>query len=178
MSKAVFEALAENNLWSNHRLHRACTGLSEEAYFQERPSFFGTIHATLAHILEVDRRYLNRMRGLDANAPTPVDPAPVDLAGMTEGQERQDRALLAFCQALRDEELAGEITWYNSEGTRTSDPLGPMLLHLFQHQIHHRGQAHALLSQTDVAPPQLDEFFLSMDLPLSEAELRHLGLPS
>ncbi|MDH3474472.1 MAG: DinB family protein [Rhodospirillales bacterium] len=177
MSKAVFEALAENNLWSNHRLHRACAGLSEGAYFQERPSFFGTIHATLTHILETDLRYLNRMKGLDADAPTPIGPDPVDLTGMTKAQERQDRALLAFCRALGGEELASEITWYNSEGTRTCDPLGSMLLHLFQHQIHHRGQVHALLTQTDVAPPQLDEFFLSMDLPLREAELRHLGLP-
>jgi uncharacterized damage-inducible protein DinB len=115
------------------------------------------------------------MRGLAVDIPVAVEPEPVDLASMSESQARQDRALLAFCQALREEDLTASITWHNSEGTRTSDPLGSMLLHLFQHQIHHRGQVHSLLSQTDVAPPQLDEFFLSMDLPLREAELRHLG---
>jgi uncharacterized damage-inducible protein DinB len=52
-----------------------------------------------------------------------------------------------------------------------------VLSHLFTHQIHHRGQVHDMLSATSVAPPQLDEFFLSSDLPLREAELKVLNLP-
>jgi len=50
-------------------------------------------------------------------------------------------------------------------------------MHLFTHQIHHRGQAHAMLSGTKVKPPQLDEFFMSEELPLRKAELEDLGLP-
>ena len=50
-----------------------------------------------------------------------------------------------------------------------------MLAHLFQHDIHHRGQVHAMLAGTDVPPPQLDEFFLEQDAPLRAEELRALG---
>src|SRR5690606_15524183 len=57
------------------------------------------------------------------------------------------------------------------------DTRANVLLHLFEHQLHHRGQVHAMLSGTDVKPPQLDEFFLADELPLREAELRELGLP-
>jgi hypothetical protein len=52
-----------------------------------------------------------------------------------------------------------------------------VLLHLFVHPIHHRGQAHAMLAGTRVAPPQRDEFFMAEELPLREAELQELGLP-
>jgi len=50
-----------------------------------------------------------------------------------------------------------------------------LLLHLFQHQVHHRGQAHAMLSATGVSPPQLDEFFVEEDAPLRKAEMQRLG---
>ncbi|MGK3986819.1 DinB family protein [Sorangium sp. So ce136] len=54
--------------------------------------------------------------------------------------------------------------------------MGSVLLHLFVHQLHHCGQAYAMLAGTRVKPPQLDEFFMPAELPLREAELRELGL--
>ena len=61
--------------------------------------------------------------------------------------------------------------------TPPSTSVASILEHLFQHQIHHRGQAHAMLSSTPVKPPQLDEFFLAGEEPLRRDELRALGLP-
>ena len=59
-------------------------------------------------------------------------------------------------------------------GKRYEERAADVLAHLFVHQIHHRGQAHAMLSDTDVAPPQLDEFFLAQDAPLRADDLREL----
>ena len=57
------------------------------------------------------------------------------------------------------------------------ETIGDLLAHLFQHQIHHRGQVHAMLSGTSVAPPQLDEYFLAFDADRRQAEVARLGLP-
>ena len=63
MSVRAYLALARNNRWSNHRLHAVCAGLPREVCFAARPSFFGSIHATLLHNLEVDRLYFARLTG-------------------------------------------------------------------------------------------------------------------
>jgi uncharacterized damage-inducible protein DinB len=63
------------------------------------------------------------------------------------------------------------------DGTEYTEVVSSVLAHLFVHQVHHRGQVHDMFSATSVAPPQLDEFFMSGDLSLREEELRDLGLP-
>jgi uncharacterized damage-inducible protein DinB len=53
--------------------------------------------------------------------------------------------------------------------------LDRLLAHLFQHQVHHRGQAHAMLSGTSITPPQLDEFFAVEEAPLRARDFAELG---
>jgi uncharacterized damage-inducible protein DinB len=85
--------------------------------------------------------------------------------------------LIAVTDALRGQaDLDAEVRMQRSDRIQ-KDTRANVLLHLLEHQIHHRGQVHAMLSGTPVAPPQLDEFFLADELPLREAELRELGLP-
>ena len=69
------------------------------------------------------------------------------------------------------------MTLHRPGDLRYSERIQDVLAHLFQHDIHHRGQVHAMLAGTDVAPPQLDEFFLQQDAPLRADDLRALGLP-
>jgi uncharacterized damage-inducible protein DinB len=75
---------------------------------------------------------------------------------------------------LRDDTLARLVTILRPSGPQ-HDTRTRLLAHLFEHQIHHRGQAHAMLSATQVRPPQLDEFFCAMDAPARAAELAELG---
>lgn len=167
---AHYATMARNNRWSNYRLHAVCGALPDEEYHRRRESFFGSIHATLEHILIVDYAYYNRLTGESHSA------EDLDRVALTEAQRVSDERLIAYCDRLRPTSLERVVTFVNSEGVHNADPVHHVLSHLFVHQIHHRGQVHGLLSTTSVAPPQLDEFFLSGDLPRRERELAEIGL--
>ena len=174
----LFVEMARQNVWANDRLHAACTCLSDHERTAPRSSFFGSIHRTLAHILIVDRFYLGML--VDGRAERPADDAEdhhPDYHALRDAQAACDRRLLAYCEALTPEQVAGEVVLEREPGQKTHERLADVLPHLFLHQVHHRGQVHAMLSGTSVAPPQLDEYFLGMDKALRVGELRRLGLP-
>lgn len=156
-----FRQMAGNNAWANERLLSACEGLTAEEFAAPRTSFFPSLMLTLNHILEVDRYYLDALEG----RPRPYrDEAPIaSPAELRRAQAAEDARLVAFCEALDDEALAREIPTDRGRHGTIVERVDAVLAHLFQHQIHHRGQAHAMLSGTRVPPPQLDEFFLRFD---------------
>ncbi len=160
---------AQNNRWSNIRLLTACAGLPSGELVMRRPSFFGSILAALNHILIVDWYYIDAMRegGRAAEirenyrdgAPDPFS----EIAALAAAQDRSDLDLIGFCEGLEENDLSRHVDTLREAGVIWKETLGDLLLHLFQHQIHHRGQVHDMLSATAVAPPQLDEFYLAMD---------------
>lgn len=173
---AHFAAMARNNAWSNLRLYRACLTLTDEAFAERRVSFFPSLQLTLNHILLVDRYYFDALidggEGLtifDNELPYPR------AADLWDAQARSDQRLLAFCESLGDGDLQRDVRIDRGPlvGVQHENIAG-VLPHLFVHQIHHRGQVHAMLSGTPAAPPQLDEFFLAADAPLRAAELDDL----
>ncbi|WP_292398985.1 DinB family protein, partial [Mesorhizobium sp.] len=87
-----------------------------------------------------------------------------------------DRRLIAFCDRLSADDLDRRVITDRREDGKIPERIGDLLAHLFIHDIHHRGQVHAMLSGTSVKPPQLDEFFLDYDLKLRKAEVERLGL--
>ena len=99
-----------------------------------------------------------------------------DLAGLTTAQKASDRRLIDLVDGLDDDALGREVVWTSPSDTPTRDPVAGILLHLFQHQIHHRGQVHDLLAQTSVPPPQLDEYFLTCDAQQRAEEMPDLGI--
>ena len=155
-----FRAQAYNNAWANHRLLVACRKLDDEALALRRTSFFPSIIHTLNHILTVDWYYVSSLEGqcMGAAAYEPEIPCPV-FDDLDREQRAVDRRLVDFCEDLADSELDTIVDMTRPKRIQR-EPAGRILLHLFEHQIHHRGQVHAMLSGTDVAPPQLDEFFL------------------
>ena len=170
-------AQARNNHWSNHRLHSACLRLPTPEYYANRPNFFGSIHLHLDHIVFVDWLYLERLTE-EQYLPADVgDELHSELAPLVEDQVTADRALLEYCEAATPETLASKVSFKLLDSTQYTESVWSVLAHLFTHQIHHRGQVHDMLSATSVVAPQLDEFFLSSDLPLREAELTALNLP-
>ena len=89
-------------------------------------------------------------------------------------QRAIDQRLIAHCDALTPARL-DDVVRVNRDTSVQTERRDRLLMHLFQHQIHHRGQAHAMLAETTVKPPQLDEFFAAGEAPLREAEFRELG---
>jgi uncharacterized damage-inducible protein DinB len=171
----AFRAMAYNNAWANHRLLGACAGLSQPDFEAQRSGFFPSIQATLNHILIVDRFYIDALEGgrLGPAAWANRIPCPT-LAELRPAQQAADARLIACCEALGADNLDRMI--HVDRGARVQvERADRLLLHLFQHQIHHRGQAHAMLSGTAIPPPQLDEFFSAEEAPLREQDFAALG---
>ena len=171
-------AMAGNNAWANHRLLSACEALTLEEFAAPRTSFFPSLRATFNHILAVDCYYIDALAGLDAlRHYSQPDPDFADARAMRLAQTASDKRLIALCESQTEESLARECILPRPNRKPPPTAVAAVLEHLFQHQIHHRGQAHAMLAGTRVAPPQLDEFFLAGEEELRRDELRALGLP-
>ena len=96
------------------------------------------------------------------------------VADLRGRQSAVDRRLISVCEGLTADSL-DEVVRVNRDTRVQTERRDRLLMHLFQHQIHHRGQAHTMLAETAVAPPQLDEFFAIEEAPLRTAEFRELG---
>jgi uncharacterized damage-inducible protein DinB len=177
MSNAAvyFRAMAHNNAWANHRLLTACAELSDAEFQATRVSFFPSLMQTLNHNLTVDWFYVDALEGgtLGPKAFENETPCPT-MATLMPAQAAIDRRLVAFCERLTDAALAVETRMHRQNRIQV-DRTDKVLLHLFEHQIHHRGQAHAMLAGTAVKPPQLDEFFMTDEAPLRADEFKALG---
>ncbi len=174
---SVFVRGARQNAWANYRLHAACTALSDSEFCARRVSFFPSLEATLNHILIVDWYYLDALTGAGRGRACFADEHPFDrLPPLRDAQRQSDRALIRFVEGLRVEQLDDIVSLERRDHIQR-ERVGDVLLHLYQHQIHHRGQAHAMLAGTGQTPPQLDEFYLAEELPLRHAELAELDLP-
>ena len=177
-----FATEAYNNAWANHRLLKACARLSQEEFVAVRTSFFPSIKATLNHILTVDWFYLEMLERSLAGLPPSENPGrhfepeePFERCADLEREQRAaDRRLIALCETLTDDRLDTPVATQRSQGL-VRDRLRRILAHVFQHQIHHRGQAHAMLAGTSVKPPPLDEFFCTGEAHLRTQDFAALG---
>lgn len=177
MTDAVlpYRAMAYNNAWANHRLLTACARLSQAEFTAPRTGFFPSLRATLNHILILDHFYVDAMEGGTLGPAAWADPEPcATVDALRSAQAAMDRRLLAVVERL-DANALERIVHVHRGPRIQRERMDRLLLHLFQHQIHHRGQAHAMLSGTSVPPPQLDEFFSAGEASLRAAEFAELG---
>ena len=171
----TLRAMAYNNAWANHRLLAACGRLTQAEFEAPRTGFFPSIQATLNHILIIDQFYVDALEGGTLGPAAWADPVPCPtVSELRPAQAAVDRRLIACCEGL-DETGADQIIRVHRGSRVQTERADRLLLHLFQHQIHHRGQAHAMLSGTPVPPPQLDEFFSAAEAPLRSVEFDELG---
>src|SRR5947207_11974536 len=170
-----YRAMAYNNGWANHRLLTACQLLSQAEFTAPRTGFFPSLRATLNHILIIDRFYIDAMEGGTLGPAAWANQEPCETATLLrEAQREMDRRLIAVVERLNTADLEGIVDIHRGDHIQR-ERMDRLLLHLFQHQVHHRGQAHAMLSATAVPPPQLDEFFAEGEAPLRATEFRELG---
>src|SRR5476651_2629106 len=148
---AHFVAMARNNAWANHRLLSACEALSPEEFALPRTSFFPTLRKTFNHILWVDQYYIDALDELDAlRRYSEPDPDFADAHAMRLAQTASDKRLIAFCERQTEATLARDCVTPRPNRTPPPTRVSDVLAHLFQHQIHHRGQAHAMLASTTI----------------------------
>ena len=167
--------LAHANRLANHRLHGACSELTNEEFRAARTNFLPSLWATLNHILIVDRYYVAALyRETDMRrafeSETPYD----DMRELATAQVESDQRLIDWCEAADDAALDVLIEM-NRDTSVQRDLARHVLMHLFTHQIHHRGQAHAMLSGTSIKPPQLDEFVMPSETQFRVDDLKALG---
>jgi len=148
--------LARYNRLANERLYEACAALGDAERKEVRPAFFKSIHGTLNHIMVGDRIWLARFEGGSAPS-TDLDAVLYDsFEDLRTARMAEDRRIEAFFAEVGDAFLAGSIRYRNNEGRIFDDPVAMLAVHFFNHQTHHRGQVHDMLSQTAVPPPVLD----------------------
>jgi len=165
-----FITMAYNNAWANQRLLAACAQLTQEEFIAPRTSFFPSLKATLNHNLTVDWYYVDALErfvhGQQVNSEPmrffePEEPFAT-CSELHAAQRAVDHRLIEVCKELTEAQLELPVAIQRSKGV-LHETVTRLLAHLFQHQIHHRGQVHAMLAGTHVKPPQLDEFFCAQD---------------
>lgn len=158
-----YRTMALNNAWANATLYGALAGLSEGAFTAERPGFFPSLSRTMNHIYEVDLYYLDALEEGGAGRSVYERTDVEDVAALGALQVDADMRLARFCSSLTEADLDRRVRTVRDEDPNATETIGALLLHLFQHQIHHRGQAHVQVQDAGIAPPQLDEFHLDYD---------------
>jgi uncharacterized damage-inducible protein DinB len=155
--KAYFAMLAGYNRWANGRLYAAAAALPDADYRADRGVFFRSLHGTLNHLLAGDRVWMQRFTG-EGEAPGRLDAILFpSLADLREARAREDERIMAFVNGLDETRLGGIIRYRAITRPETYEQgLAPALMHFFNHQTHHRGQAHAVLTGLGVEAPSLD----------------------
>ena len=152
--------MAGYNHWQNENLYGAADQLSGAQRKEVRGAFFGSIHGTLNHLLWGDQIWLSRFAG----TPKPKVGSIPDSVSMYEGWDDLKRERWAFDAVIADwagklDEawLGGELTWFSgAAGREVTRPRWLLVAHLFNHQTHHRGQVHCMLTQCGVKPGATD----------------------
>jgi uncharacterized damage-inducible protein DinB len=152
-----FRQLAGYNRWANARLYEAALALDEELYRRPVGVFFSSLHGTLNHLLLSDRIWLKRLTG-EGDHPNRLDAILYDdRLELASARAAEDQRLVRVVEGFVEEAYARPITYRTTRGVAHEQALGDILAHLFNHQTHHRGQAHACLSiLTGAEPPSLD----------------------
>jgi uncharacterized damage-inducible protein DinB len=152
-----FRMMALYNAWANTRLYDAAAAVGPDAYHAPRGAFFGSLHGTLNHILVGDRVWLHRFTG-EGEIPASLDAIIYkDLSNLRAARNLEDARILGFVDGLNQASLSGTISYRTmTKPTDVTEPVAPILVHLFNHQTHHRGQAHCLLTQITGDAPSLD----------------------
>jgi len=158
MMKHYLTLRAEHNQWVNARLYDVAAKLSEADYLADRGAFFGSVHNTLNHIVTTDMIWMNRIDGT-GEVPSGLDAVLFDtLAATRDAREALDARMIAAVAAMDDAALQEPIRFKARNGDDVAIPTNLMVANLCNHETHHRGQVHALLTGLGQEVPPLDFF--------------------
>lgn len=161
MFPSYFQRMAAYNAWANKMIYLATSEIPEADYHREVSAFFGSLHGTLNHILVADRIWLRRMTG-EGETHARLDHIAFDsLADLKAARQGVDQRIIDWLSGLTEADFAVDFNYANMAGDRFTDRLDLLLGHFFNHQTHHRGQAHGLISALGYTPPSLDLIYFS-----------------
>jgi len=153
----LFPLMAAYNAWANLKIYEAASALSDADYRADRGAFFKSVHGTLNHLMVADKIWMHRFTG-EGESPTRLDLILFEaFSDLRREREREDARIETYVGGLDEAALAGVVRYRTI--TRPADveqPLASALMHVFNHQTHHRGQIHALLTGLGAEAPSLD----------------------
>lgn len=154
--KTHFLMMAEYNRWANERLYRMAAALPDDLYRKDAGAYFKSLHGTLNHILTADRIWMWRLTGTGDHPDTLDAIVCDDLPSLTASRRAEDERITRYVDVLAEPDFEEPVNYRTLNGKPFQQPRREILAHLFNHQTHHRGQVHALLTKMTGDAPSLD----------------------
>ncbi|MCP5083744.1 MAG: damage-inducible protein DinB [Alphaproteobacteria bacterium] len=160
ISRTYMETMAAYNRWQNESLYGASANLSDDERRADRGAFFGSIHETLSHLLWGNKIWLSRfgagVAARKASIADSVEECP-DWDEMVRERQAVDQQIIAWAKNFDETALDEDLSWFSGAvGREVSKPLALLITHFFNHQTHHRGQVHAMLTAAGQKPDDTD----------------------
>ena len=172
MSIENFRQLADYNHWANKRLYAAALAMPKPQYRQRTGVFFGSLHGTLNHLLLTDRVWLKRLTGEGEHPPRLDAILFEDRHELARARMAEDARIQRVIGGYSAADLGTAVSYQTMSGAPQQQVLADILLHLFNHQTHHRGHAHACCSiATGTEPPSLDLLLFQRGTPAPELRI-------
>ena len=152
--------MARFNQWVNGHIYDSVATLSDADYRRDRKAFFGSIHRTLNHLLVVDRLWTGRIRGIDPGITSLTEILFDEFEPLRAARGREDEGLIELVDGIDEDRIASTIVYTSMLGDGEQQTrLDHILITLYNHQTHHRGQVHAMLTQAGVTPTDIDVIY-------------------
>ncbi|WP_108514224.1 DinB family protein [Bradyrhizobium algeriense] len=172
--KPHLEQFASYNRWANARLYEAALAIDEADYQRDVGAFFKSLHGTLNHLLLTDRIWMKRLTGEGQHPNRLNSILHEDRYDLALARADEDDRIASFVYSLDEAAISGTLTYVTTSGKSFEQSRAAILAHLFNHQTHHRGQAHTILSIcTGREPPSLD--LVGMQRGVPAPDLRSLA---
>ncbi|MGE3065823.1 MAG: DinB family protein [Hyphomicrobiaceae bacterium] len=164
ITPAHMQTMARYNRWQNQSIYGAADRLPDAERRQDKGAFFKSIHGTLSHLLYGDMQWMSRFAGTPEASVSSIAESPAMVADWDDLKSQRaafDEVILRWTQGLDAGWLQGDLTWYSgSLGKDVARPKWLLVTHMFNHQTHHRGQVHCMLTQSGIAPGVTDLAFM------------------
>ena len=168
IDKTFAQVMAAYNAWQNDSIYAAADSLTDEARRLDRGAFFNSIHGTLSHLLWADRVWLSRFTGSIAPAGGIKTSSSLfdDWSALKHERKSTDDAIKGWTETFAAADVEGDISWHSGAMNRDiTMPRTLVIAHFFNHQTHHRGQAHAMLTAAGAKPLDTDLIFMAGIMP-------------
>ncbi|MCY4463687.1 MAG: hypothetical protein OXC26_25320 [Albidovulum sp.] len=162
---ASFTVLARYNAWANRRMHKTCARMTIRGLMEDRSAFWSSIYLTLEHIYAADRLYRDRLEKQPISLEWPIEQLFDGIDELSKAQFDLDNWYIEFNKTLTQEQLQADWPFesLDDDPVFINETLGTCLSNLYQHQVHHRGQVHNMLSQAGVYPPPMDYVLFAIE---------------
>jgi uncharacterized damage-inducible protein DinB len=160
--KAHFAMMANYNAWANVRLYRMASQLPQEKYLKDVSAYFKSLHGTLNHLLATDRIWMYRLTGTGSQVSRLNTILFDDLPALSAARREEDARIIQYVEHLTDAQLEEMWDYHSMDGRPQRERRREILAHLFNHETHHRGQAHAILTALGVNEPASFDLILML----------------